>query len=186
MTDIAEPPARKSRKRVMVVAFFAITTFIAGITWSGLVPVDRILGGGETSDDAATPQGTGKEVGENAIDLRTGLLRLEKIYVNVDGVRLDGTRHERVLGIELAIVYDVDVAEAREGVQGGGAEGEPLSGDKPFLRDMFIRYLSQLDETDLAGSAGLAEVKAELVKRARAVLGTEGVHDVLISDLILQ
>jgi flagellar FliL protein len=57
---------------------------------------------------------------------------------------------------------------------------------KEFVRDAFQDYLRQLSERDVQGSAGLAILKAELLRRARSIAGTDAPQEILISDLIIQ
>lgn len=63
---------------------------------------------------------------------------------------------------------------------------EELEGRKPHLRDAFHGFLSQLTERDLEGSYGLAMVREELLRRARAVIGSDAVREILITDLVIQ
>ena len=54
------------------------------------------------------------------------------------------------------------------------------------MRDTFQDYLRQLTESDLEGSAGLASMKAELLRRARVVTGSEAPREILVADMIIQ
>jgi flagellar FliL protein len=57
---------------------------------------------------------------------------------------------------------------------------------KLYLRDSFQDYLRQLGERDVQGSYGIAMLKSELLRRARAISASEAPQDILISDLIVQ
>ncbi len=184
--DAAETPKRRPLKKLVLLGGLTLAALIGGLVWAGLVP----LGG---SDDAAETAAAEDEAGAaSAEDAGTELMQMEEILVNVAGIGLDGTPQPRILRIELALAYQPDVLAARPdaGTSGVTADdtdaSDPIARDAPFIRDAFIRYLRQLDETDLAGSGGLADLKRELAKRARLVVGGEGVVDVLISDVILE
>ncbi|PYE84509.1 flagellar basal body-associated FliL family protein [Pseudoroseicyclus aestuarii] len=105
----------------------------------------------------------------------TQVLAMEEMIVNIAAPTLDGQSAYRFLKLDLALVFDGDAPEAGQ-----------LPGRQPYLRDSFLDYLRQLTEADLQGSAGLARLRAELLRRARAVVGTETVQEVLIADLVIQ
>jgi len=54
------------------------------------------------------------------------------------------------------------------------------------MRDSFQDYLRQMTERDLQGTIGLVTLKAELLRRARAITESEAPREILISDLIVQ
>lgn len=70
----------------------------------------------------------------------------------------------------------------------------PSSADKkaeidakmPLIIDRFQPFLRELRPEDLAGSAAVYRIKEELIIRANKVVGTGGVRDILIQDLIEQ
>ena len=55
-----------------------------------------------------------------------------------------------------------------------------------YLRDSFQDFLRQLHVSDLTGSYGLAMLKTELLRRARAVGHTDAPHEILIADMVVQ
>lgn len=61
-----------------------------------------------------------------------------------------------------------------------------LDASKAQIRDAFHGFLSQLTERDLEGSYGLAMIREELLRRSRAVTGSNAVQEVLITDLVIQ
>ena len=56
----------------------------------------------------------------------------------------------------------------------------------PLIIDRFQPFLRELRPEDLAGSAAVYRIKEELIVRAGKVVGTGGVRDILIQDLIEQ
>ena len=54
------------------------------------------------------------------------------------------------------------------------------------MRDLFNGYLRGLTENDVRGMAGILYIKAELLKRARAAVGSDLPQEILIKDLIVQ
>ena len=66
------------------------------------------------------------------------------------------------------------------------ADGDGTADPTPELRDAFIEYLSQLHESDIRGSLGLATMRAELLRRARAVAPALNASAVLIQEFVIQ
>jgi len=99
----------------------------------------------------------------------------QEIIVNISATTATGRQTTRFLKLNTALVYD----EAAEGAK-------HVEERKPFVRDAFQDYLRQLSERDVQGSASLAILKAELLRRARTVSGTDAPQEILISDLIVQ
>ncbi|MBR0550924.1 flagellar basal body-associated FliL family protein [Sphingomonadaceae bacterium LXI357] len=56
----------------------------------------------------------------------------------------------------------------------------------PLIIDRYQPFLRELRPEDLAGSAAVYRIKEELILRAGEIVGTGGVSDVLIQDLIQQ
>ncbi|SDF34869.1 flagellar basal body-associated FliL family protein [Limimaricola pyoseonensis] len=103
------------------------------------------------------------------------LMPFEQIIVNVTATTAAGRQTSRFLKMDLALVYDAALPGA-----------DLLEQRRIYLRDSFQDYLRQLDERDLQGSAGLAGVKSELLRRARAVGGGDAPREILVSDMIVQ
>ncbi|MGN0933922.1 flagellar basal body-associated FliL family protein [Falsigemmobacter intermedius] len=106
------------------------------------------------------------------------LLPIGRITVNVAASGLTGDRRTRFLVIEPTLLYDA----AFDAV----AEGRKMAELQPALRDSFIEYLSQLHEDDVYGSAGLADLRHELLRRARLVTASEAPISILLQDFVLQ
>ena len=99
----------------------------------------------------------------------------KEFIVNISATTATGRQTTRFLKLNTALVYD----EAAPGAN-------YIEERKDFVRDAFQDYLRQLSERDVQGSAGLAILKAELLRRARSVAGTDAPQEILISDLIIQ
>ena len=86
----------------------------------------------------------------------------------------------------LVVGHPADGAEPTEKEKDGSPEGESAAGPVPELRDAFIEYLSQLHESEIGGSIGLVTMRAELLRRARAVAPELNASAVLIQEFIVQ
>ena len=131
-----------------------------------------VTGGGETeiaAEEHAAPMPPA-EPGKNIV-----VTPFQEIIVNISATTTTGRQTTRFLKLNTALVYDESQPGARN-----------VEERKPYLRDSFQDYLRQLSERDVQGSAGLATLKAELLRRARTISGSEAPQDILISDLIVQ
>lgn len=99
----------------------------------------------------------------------------KEIIVNINATTTTGRQTTRFLKLNAAMVYDETMP--------GAAFVEER---KVFVRDAFQDYLRQLSERDVQGSAGIAILKAELLRRARTVSDSDAPREILISDLIVQ
>lgn len=132
-----------------------------------------------------TPPPGGEETRAARADARLATLDLDDMFVNIQGRDPDGLPHDKLMRIQIAVLYDETRSPARVATPGpGGPDG--LAAYAPMLRDAFLAYLRGIDERDIAGSAGLAQMKTELLKRARLVTGSDAPHDILIADLVIQ
>lgn len=103
------------------------------------------------------------------------LLPFDEMIVNITSITATGRRTSRFLKVNLSLAINPEA----EGV-------ERLVERKPFIRDAMQDFLRQLYEDDLAGSAGIALLKSELLRRARIVAETEAPREVLFADLVIQ
>jgi len=103
------------------------------------------------------------------------VLPFPEIIVNVTDVTAAGRKTSRFLKLNMLMVYD----DTLEGA-------ERLLGREVYLRDAFQDFLRQLYVSDIQGSRGLAMMKTELLRRARAVGHTEAPVEILISDMVVQ
>ena len=128
----------------------------------------------------AQSNATAKEEAVNLPRIEDGksLLPIGRITVNVSAAVALGEKKSRFLLIEPTVVYAPSF-DQREGEQ---TMPELLTA----LRDSFIEYLSQLHEDDVYGSAGLAELRGELLRRARVVTQSDAPMSILLQDFVLQ
>jgi len=99
----------------------------------------------------------------------------QEIIVNITSTTATGRQTVRFLKLNLALAYDSTLPGA-----------ENIERRKLFLRDSFQDYLRQLNESDLQGTAGLVRLRAELMRRTRAIAETDAPKEFLIADLIVQ
>lgn len=169
--EVAEAPEtrwrtlRDHKRLVMAAGALAVVAMFCGgfVAFGGV----SALTGGSAAESAG--HGASGAAGADA------LLDFDDIVVNITETTADGTSAARYLKIHLALVYP----ESHE------ADAE-MTAKKPFIRDTFTGFLRQMTVEDLRGSIGLIKLKAELLKRARAVVGDDTPSEILISDLVVQ
>ncbi|MFC2970541.1 flagellar basal body-associated FliL family protein [Acidimangrovimonas pyrenivorans] len=134
----------------------------------GLDGITGLVGGGGHTAEAPAAHGEAAAGG-------TELLDLDEMVVNITGFTATGSKTSRFMKLKVSVVY------------GKSDANHALMTEKaPFLRDSFQTYLRNLTENDLRGSNGLVTLKAELLKRARAVTDGDVPKAILIGDLIIQ
>jgi flagellar protein FliL len=183
MTDSAAPsekapseaPSRRFSLRTLLIVG---GLFLLGLAGGGVAMIgpDRLLGmvaGGSTqaptSNEAGSDSAT-RWAGESSG--ATAVLLMDDHIVNLVSGSGPSTRFARV---RVAVVYDpvlVPIGSLQE--------------KRPFLRDTFHGFLSQLTERDLEGSFGLVMIREELLRRAQKVAGSTGIREILITDLVIQ
>ena len=142
----------------------AIVVIASGaVAFSGLLP----LPGGD-APPAGAEDGTGSAPADEIV------APLDEIIVDIAARTVANEPMRRFLKADLALVYR-DAGSAERGEAG-----------RMHLRDAFVDYLRQLDERDLLGSAGLARLRADLLHRARVLMGPDAPVQVLIADLVVQ
>lgn len=146
-----------------LVAAMGYSDALALVT-GGKSPAPEVAAG--TVESSAEPTAAGETV---------IVTPFKEIIVNISATTATGRQTTRFLKLNTALVYD-------ETAPGAGHIEER----KEFVRDAFQDYLRQLSERDVQGSAGLAILKAELLRRARSIAGTDAPQEILISDLIIQ
>jgi len=61
-----------------------------------------------------------------------------------------------------------------------------ISPDDPRLRDAFMGYLRAIEVSQLQDAAFMAQLRSQLLRRAKLVLGAENVYGVLITDFLVR
>jgi flagellar FliL protein len=165
-------------KKVLSVALIAVVGLVALI--GGLVAamgfndaVALVTGGNKTPEVAAGAVETTTEPAQEGDAVI--VTPFKEIIVNISATTATGRQTTRFLKLNTALVYDEKAPGA-----------DHIEERKEFVRDAFQDYLRQLSERDVQGSAGLAILKAELLRRARSIAGTDAPQEILISDLIIQ
>jgi flagellar protein FliL len=124
-------------------------------------------------DDGHGDDGHGEAKEADAGDMP--VMPFPEIIVNVTDTSINGRHSSRFLKLNMLMVYD----DTREGA-------DRLVAREIYLRDTFQDFLRQLHVSDLKGSQGLALIKTELLRRARAVGHTEAPVEILIADMVVQ
>lgn len=95
----------------------------------------------------------------------------EFVALNPFTISLDGGNSLLKIGITLEVseeaAYDIDPND-------------------PQLRDAFTGYLRALKPDQIRDAAYMAQMRAQLVRRARLILGTDAVFGILITDFLVQ
>lgn len=180
-------PARKPlRRRILVLLVLTLASVAAlagGLAVSmGPKAFSALLRGdtaAEAPAQAEAPAGTAAGHGAPGAHGQAGssleVTPFKEIITNITATTATGRRTSRFLKLNIALVYDSQ------------AEGaDRIEPRKLYLRDSFQEYLRQLTERDLQGTIGLVTLKAELLRRARAITESEAPQELLISDLIVQ
>lgn len=175
---------KKSSKKwpILILAVVLSLSAIAG----GLVVsmgVDGVMALVNGSEENPQQPADGQEVGHGAEPDNTehganpALIvdPMKEIIVNITSMSVTGRKSTRFLKLNLALVFD-------ENIEGA----EHITERKVYIRDAFQNYLRQLTERDLSGTIGVVRLKAELLRRVRAVTESEAPKEVLISDIIVQ
>lgn len=162
------------RRGLILLALGLSVVALAAGAWLGLAGRDTTAPdhAGQAGAKIAAEAGHG---GAAASGPAMGMLDFKDIVANVAGSSASGAPTERLLKIR----FDMTYADPKK--------NKPLmEKKKPYLREAILSYLRQLHEADLRGSDGLFLLKAELLKRARAVVGDDAPQEFLIVDLVMQ
>ncbi len=121
------------------------------------------------------PKKESKEKAKESDDESYIVAPFKEIIVNISSITARGEATSRFLKLNIALVYDPSIQGA-----------ERLAERQVFIRDSYIDFLRQLSENDLNGSAGLAQLKGELLHRARLLAETDAPKEILIADMVIQ
>jgi flagellar FliL protein len=176
-SDEAPVPAPRRRFRKLRGALLTIllgTLGLAGGLVAAMGPRDALalIAG---APDPTAEMAAGEAAGHGAAGQKLVVTPFQEIIVNITATTATGRQTTRFLKMNIALVYD-----------GMAVGSENVEARKLYLRDSFQDYLRQLGERDVQGSYGIAMLKSELLRRARAISASEAPQDILISDLIVQ
>lgn len=180
---VDESEKKSSRKwPILVVAVVLSLSAVAGglVISLGTDGVMALMDGAEEEAEhaAADPEaGHGEEADGDGHGTSVALIvdPMKEIIVNITSMSVTGRKSSRFLKLNLALVFDENAEGAAH-----------VSERKVYIRDAFQNYLRQLTERDLSGTIGVVRLKAELLRRVRAVTESEAPKEVLISDIIVQ
>lgn len=127
------------------------------------------------NDKGGKDDGHGGKEGTKEAERKMPVMPFPEIIVNVTDTGPQGGQTSRFLKLNMLMVYD----DTLEGA-------DRLVAREIYLRDSFQDFLRQLHVSDLSGSYGLAMMKTELLRRARAVGHTEAPREILIADMVVQ
>jgi flagellar protein FliL len=164
------------RKRLLKASLIG-GLFLIGLVGGGAAYLgpDRLIAairGGDIPDQVTSAQGRVTAAPPMADSGERSILLMEDHIVNLISGPGPSTRFAR---IRIAVVYNPSMIPIGS-----------LQEKRPYLRDAFHGFVSQLTERDLEGTFGLVMLREELLRRARAVTGFEGIREILITDLVIQ
>ncbi|ETX28908.1 flagellar basal body-associated FliL family protein [Roseivivax isoporae] len=178
-----EKPKRPLKRRVLIAAALLAFCAVAGAGGMAIAMGPQsflalVMGTPADAEAAEAPGETGGPAEGSREHVKAGevtIVPLDEMIVNITAITLTGRKTTRFLKLDLALVVDP------------GRDGADRVADRGlFLRDTIQDYLRQLTEDDLDGSAGLALLKAEILRRARAVTESDAPREVLIADMVIQ
>ena len=102
-----------------------------------------------------------------------GLSKLPQVIVNVARTTDGGRTINRYLKIGVTLVHAPEASTL-------------IQRREDYLVDAYQAYLWQVRPEEVEGSRGLMRLKAELLRRARAVVGEAEIKDVLVTELLIQ
>ena len=103
------------------------------------------------------------------------VMPFDEMIVNITATSESGRLTSRFMKVDLALVYDQAQDET------GLVEARHI-----YMRDAFQDYLRQLTDRDIEGTLGLVTLKSELLRRARAIAGSNAPHELVILGLVVQ
>ena len=120
-------------------------------------------------EDVSGPVEAAADVGQMPV------MPFPELIVNVTETGANGRQTSRFLKLNMLLVFD----DTQDGA-------DRLVSREIYLRDTFQDFLRQLEVADIRGSQGLAMIKTELLRRARAVGHTDAPVEILIADMVVQ
>lgn len=175
--DEGEAPIQEAKKersskkfllRILVLSLALILGFAGGLyisagqqgalAWLG-------VGGGTAAEGAA--------VQTRIPDETAGLFKIPVVIANVSRTTEGGRKINRYLKVGVTLVHLPEAAAL-------------IQQREDYVVDAYQAYLRQVTPEEVEGSLGLMRLKAELLRRARAVVGDAEVRDVLVTELLIQ
>ena len=129
----------------------------------------------EASADATDPPAAEIVSSDPGEEASLTVHEIGEIVVDIAGTTIAGDPARRFLKANFVVVHpDTEAARAR-------------FGDRAIhLRDTFVEYARLLHEIDVIDSAGMSDIRADLLHRARMVIGDDHAREILVSDLVVQ
>lgn len=175
-TGGAEPKVwlRRRSAALLGVAVLSVVALVGGVLVafkpSGL-PTFLDDDGTETAGASALPdEAPPLPAGANLM-----VMPFDEMIVNITVTSESGRLASRFMKVDLALVYDQTQDEL------GLVESRHI-----YMRDAFQDYLRQLTDRDIEGTHGLVTVKSELLRRARAIAGSDAPHELVVLGLVVQ
>ena len=180
--EAQDAPKPKSKRRLIIVAALGLVVLGAGAGgYFFLMPGEDKMADAEKpkkKEEAVAKEkmAEGEKKKEKSGDSTQHVVApFKEIIVNITSITARGEATSRFLKLNLSMVYDPNMEGA-----------ERLSERQIFIRDSYIDFLRQLTERDLSGSAGMAQLKGELLHRARRLAETDAPQEILIADMVIQ
>lgn len=157
--DAAAAPARKGRKKLVLMLLPVILGGVGGGLWfTGILP--GLLGMGPAEHGEA----------EHAKPVMPIFVDLPEMITNLNGNPRKPSYVKLNARLEVARPEDV----------------ERIKASMPRIQDMFQTYMREMRPEELRGSAGTHRLRAELLARAGLAVAPAHVVDVLFVDLLVQ
>mgnify|MGYP001076511203 CR=1 FL=1 len=169
--------SKKTIIQIVLIVFLSGSSITAGLISSiGLGGLGNLFSSEQnTSEEKDAEDSSSKEYKDTIInDDSVKVLELDEMVVNITGTSSSGRKTSRFLKVKVSLVYSSSDGESK------------ITSRKAFMRDSFQDYLRQLDEKELVGTLGFTNLKVELLKRAQAIINSNEITDVLISELVVQ
>lgn len=164
----------KPRRRIGMVLGLAVLSVVVGVTVAAVFGGSQLramwAGDRPQSDTAAMDGETPAPRSADHV-----VMPFDEMIVNIATATGSGLQTNRFMRLDLALVYDRTLDTA------GLVETRHI-----YMRDAFHDYLRHLSDRDIEGTLGLAILKSELLRRARAIAGNSAPHEILIMELVVQ
>lgn len=161
------------------------------------------------SDEAAPAKGGMGLVGQIAIVAVLGITSFATVYLlprpapviiedNTGKIDPDAEDISAAMDIEIATKYfaleplTLTLTDNRRTLRIGitlemvSDASDSVAPDDPKLRDAFTGYLRSLRTEQIEDAAFMAQLRAQLLRRAQIIIGQEAVHSVLITDFLVR